>query len=151
MHCSLLNCTTGQHSTRQLFISFLKSSLLSGASFQQVSEQIANNNYESFARRVNHCFLKDKIINSNTNNNLHEQLPNFLVNILFSLPSSDKLINLFLGEYNSQITYYQNAVDTKKQNSVCPLITPSRLENTLDALMTLKNFSISLANFHCSE
>ena len=53
-------------------------------------------------------------MNGNTNNNLHEHLPNFLVNILFSFPSGDKLINLLLGEYNSIITYYQNAVDTKK-------------------------------------
>ena len=37
-------------------LSFLKNSLLSGATFQQVSEQIANNNYEAFARRANYCF-----------------------------------------------------------------------------------------------
>ena len=94
-------------------VSFLKNSLLSGATFQQVSEQIANNNYEAFARRANYCFLKDKAANSDTYYS-RDSLPTFFDNILYSFPSSDKLINLLLGEFNSQITYYRNPVDSKK-------------------------------------
>ena len=33
-------------------VSFVKNTLLSGASFQQISEQMANNNFESFAKEI---------------------------------------------------------------------------------------------------
>ena len=55
--------------------------------------------------------MKDQTLDSDSPS---RRYPKFNDDILFSFPSSDKLIDLFLGDYNTHLSYYSNAVDAKK-------------------------------------
>ena len=92
---------------------FVKSSIWSGSSFQQICESIAYLNYDSFSRRTHCCMLKAKLSQSGPEHEELSTLPEFIENILFSFPSSDKLIDLFLVEFKSNERLYHSAVENE--------------------------------------
>ena len=98
---------------------FVKSNILAGASFQQICESIAYLNYESFTKRIRYCHLKNSAVINSAEGQRTGEIPEFTEDdVLFSFPSSDKLIDLFLGDYKQSELHYQNAV-ANKNTSFC--------------------------------
>ena len=63
---------------------FVKSSILSGSSFQQICEIIAYLNYESFSRRTHCCMLKANLSQNGPEHEELSTLPEFTENLYCS-------------------------------------------------------------------
>ena len=92
-------------------LQYIETQIFQGENFLKISEGLAHLNFQEFCRMRNIYMTTAKEINENSTS---ARVDDFYKNVLFSFPSNDQIMNLYLNLFNKNKHLYEKDMENLK-------------------------------------
>ena len=96
-------------------LQYIETQIFQGENFLKISEGLAHLNFQEFCRMTNIYMAMEKETNKNYDS---AGVDDFYENVLFSFPSNDQIMNLFLNLFNRNKHLYEKNMENLKATAL---------------------------------